>query len=142
MKKHIVLLGLTASLFLVAFTTHKTRNINTVIENETVKIGGAYLTFAGEFGGEITLKEMSVTNQLGVAGCAAGSLITKFTLKVKRKNKRIQTITSTSHQLNKHIKSILKELEIGDSFEFSKVKAKLPTGGTVDVICRKFTVIS
>jgi hypothetical protein len=142
MKKHIVLLGLFASLFLVAFTTNKTKEINTVTKKETVKIGGAYLTFAGEFGGDITLKKMNATNQLGVAGCASGSLITKFTLKVKRKNKRVQTISGTSHQLNKHIKSILEELEVGDTFQFSKVKAKLPNGRSVDVICRNFTVIA
>ena len=142
MKKQIVLFGLIASLFLVAFTTTKDKKNNTSIQNEVLKIGGAYLTFAGEFGGEITLEKMSATNQLGVAGCAAGSLITKFTLKVKRKNKRTQTITGTSHLLNKRIKSILKELKVGDSFEFNKVRAKLPTGGSVDVVCRNFTVIA
>lgn len=142
MKKHIVLFGLIASLLLVSFTTNKEEKNNTLPQLEAIKIGGAYLTFAGEFGGDITLKKMSATNQLGVAGCAAGSLITKFTLKVKRKNKRTQTITGTSHQFNKHIKTVLEELKIGDSFEFSRVRAKLPSGGSVDVICRSFTVIA
>lgn len=140
MKKHIVLFGLITSLFLVAFTTNKELKNNTVTKNEVVKIGGAYLTFAGEFGGDITLKKMSATNQLGVSGCAAGSLITKFTLKVKRKNTRTKVITGTSHMLNKHMKSVLKALEIGDTFEFSRVRAKLPNGRSVDVVCRKFTV--
>jgi len=141
MKKHIVLFGLIAALFLVAFTTNKEEQNSTVIENATVTIGGAYLTFAGEFGGEITLKKMSATNKLGVAGCATGSLITKFTVKIKRQHKRVQTIKGTSYLLNKQLKSVLKELEIGDTFEFIKVRAQLPTGGNVDVVCRKFRVI-
>lgn len=141
MKKHIVLLGLLAALFLVAFTTNKTDKTNSEIENPTIKIGGAYLTFAGAFGGEITLKKMSTTNKLGVAGCAAGSLITKFTLKIKRQHQRVQTFKGTSHLLNKQLKSVLKELKTGDTFEFSKVSAKLPTGSSVDVICRTFSVI-
>jgi len=140
MKKHIILFSLIASLFLVAFTTNNTGKINTTIENEKVIIGGAYLTFAGEFGGEITLNKMSITNKLGVAGCASGSLITKFTLKIKRQHKRVLTYKGTSHLFNKQLTSILTELKAGDSFEFSKVRAKLPTGGSVDVVCRKFTV--
>ena len=142
MKKHIVLFGLIASLFLVAFTTNKNEQNNTNLQSETIKVGGAYLTFAGEFGGEISLKEMSTTTRIGVAGCASGSLITKFTIKVKRKNKRMLTYKGTSHLLNKQLKSVLKELEVGDSFEFSKVRARLPTGGSVAVICRKFKVVS
>jgi len=141
MKKHIVLFGFIASLFLVAFTTNKTDKTNSEIESAAIKIGGAYLTFAGEFGGEITLKKMSATNKLGVAGCAAGSLITTFTLKIKRQHKRAKTFKGTSHLLNKRLKSTLKELKIGDTFEFSEVSAKLPTGKSVHVICRKFTVI-
>ena len=142
MKKHIVLFGLIASLFLVAFTTNKDVKNNTNLQNETIKLGGAYLTFAGEFGGEISLKKMSTTSRIGVAGCASGSLITKFTIKVKRKNRRTLTYKGTSHLLNKQLKSVLKQLEVGDSFEFSKVRAKLPTGGSVSVVCRKFQVVS
>lgn len=142
MKKNIVLFGLIAALFLVGFTTNKATKNNSAIESETLKVGGAYLTFAGEFGGDITLKKMSATNKLGVAGCAAGSLITKFTLKIKRQHKRVQTFQGTSHLLNKQLKSVLKELKTGDTFEFSKVRAKLSTGSSVDVVCRKFRVIS
>ena len=141
MKKHIVLFGLIAALFLVGFTTNETERSNIAVENATIKIGGAYLTFAGEFGGEITLKKMNATNKLGVAGCAAGSLITKFTLKIKRQHQRVQTFKGTSHLLNKQLKSVLKELKTGDTFEFSKVRAKLSTGSSVDVICRTFSVI-
>ncbi len=141
MKKHIVLFGLIAALFLVAFTTNKGEKNNIAVENEALKIGGAYLTFAGEFGGEITLKKISATNKLGVAGCAAGSLITKFTLKIKRQHQRVATFKGTSHLLNKQLISVLKELKTGDTFEFSKVSAKLPTGSSVDVVCRTFRVI-
>ena len=141
MKKNIVLFGLIAALFLVGFTTNKATKNNSAIENSALNVGGAYLTFAGEFGGEITLKKMSATNKLGVAGCAAGSLITKFTLKIKRQHKRVQTFKGTSHLLNKQLKSVLKELKTGDTFEFSKVRAKLSTGSSVDVVCRTFRVI-
>jgi len=141
MKKNIVLFGLIAALFLVGFTTNKAAKNNSVIENSALKVGGAYLTFAGEFGGEITLKKMSATNKLGVAGCAAGSLITKFTLKIKRQHQRVETFKGTSHLLNKHLKSVLKELKTGDTFEFSKVRAKLSTGSSVNVVCRTFSVI-
>ncbi|AXT20038.1 hypothetical protein D7030_02650 [Flavobacteriaceae bacterium AU392] len=144
MKKHIALFSLMASLFLVSFTTNKTDQNNTNTQttlNEAFKIGGAYLTFAGEFGGEVSLKKMSTTNKLGVAGCASGSLVTQFTLKVKSKNKKAQTLKGTSHLLNKQMKSVLKEMKIGDTFEFSNVKAQLPTGKTVNVLCRSFKVI-
>ncbi len=141
MKKHIVLFGLITALFLVAFTTNKTDKNNSAIERAAIKIGGAYLTFAGEFGGEITLERMSTTNKLGVAGCAAGSLITKFTLKIKRQHKRVQTFKGNSHLLNEQLKSVLKELKSGDTFAFSKVSAKLPTGNSVNVVCRTFRVI-
>jgi len=141
MKKHIVLFGLISALFLVAFTTNKSDKNNSAIEIAAIKIGGAYLTFAGEFGGEITLERMSTTNKLGVAGCAAGSLITKFTLKIKRQHKRVETFKGTSHLLNEQLKSVLKELKSGDTFEFSKVSAKLPTGNSVNVVCRTFRVI-
>lgn len=141
MKKHIVLFSLIVSLFLVAFTTNKSVLKDTSFLNENVKAGGAYLTFAGEFGGEITLKEIEKTNMLGVAGCASGSLIKRFTVKIHRKNKRAQIFNGKSHLLSKQIKSALKEMKSGDTFQFSRVTAQLPTGGIVDVTCRTFRVV-
>jgi hypothetical protein len=141
MKKHIVLFSFIVSLFLVAFTTNKSVVDDTSILSKNLKVGGAYLTFAGEFGGEITLKKIKATNMLGVAGCASGSLIKKFTVKIHRKNKRTQTFNGKSHLLTKQIKSALKEMKSGDTFQFSRVTARLPTGGIVDVTCRTFRVI-
>lgn len=144
MKKQIVVFSLFASLFLVAFTTKSSSEIvktnKNVITNHQ-KIGGAYLTFAGKFGGSITEEKIKKVSSLGVDGCASGSLITRFTLKIKRKKQRTQVFKGKSHVLDNKVKTALKSLKIGETFEFSSVKARLPKGGMVDVFCKKFIVV-
>lgn len=144
MKKHLVLLSFTAYFFLVAFTTSESKKIehndNLTTLTKTSNIGGAYLTFAGKFGGDVNKKNLKTTNKLGVSGCASGSLITKFTLKIKRQKKKVLVFKGKSHLLSDNVKTVLQTLVSGDSFEFSQVTAQLPSGGKVRVVSRKFTV--
>ncbi len=102
--------------------------------------GGAYLVFAGKFGGELTKKDIAATKALSVEGCAKGSVIYKFDLKVT-KNGKTKSYHGTSDELTREMHKALKELESGDEFTFKKVKARLPKEGTVDVWGKKFTVV-
>jgi len=145
MKKHLVLVSLFASLFLVAFTTNdseKTEQNSLTIVKSTSKFGGAYLTFAGKFGGVVNKNHIKRTTKLGVDGCASGSLITKYTLKIKRQKKKTQVFEGKSHLLTNEIKTALMSLTSGDSFEFSRVTAQLPRGGgKIDVAAKTFLVV-
>ena len=40
-------------------------------ESDTEIAGGAYATFGGKFGGDITSKDLMFNSEVGVAGCAA-----------------------------------------------------------------------
>ena len=110
------------------------------LSTEVEAAGGAYLVFAGKFGGKLTKKAIAATNTLSVEGCAKGSVIYKFDLKVT-KNGRTQTFHGDSDELSTDMHKALKALEPGDEFVFKKVKARLPKDGTVDVWGKKFTVV-
>jgi hypothetical protein len=102
--------------------------------------GGAFLTFAGKFGGEVTKKDIESNRELGVDGCARGSKIFTYTLDVN-KGGRIQTFQASSNVLSSEMHSKLKSLTAGDSFEFRQIKAYLPNGkDVVDVHAKKFIV--
>ena len=116
----------------VNLTKKKTpKNINT---------GGAYLTIADKFGGDISKEEIEENYQLGVEGCAKGSKITKYTIHIKSSGKTV-TIKEDSNKLNSKILLHLKGLKKGDSFVFKNVKAKLPSGSDIDVVSRTFTIV-
>ncbi|MBK8503549.1 MAG: hypothetical protein IPL46_15855 [Saprospiraceae bacterium] len=103
--------------------------------------GGAYLMFAGKFGGEITRKEITQHQSLTVDGCAAGSRIFKFTLDITTKGKT-NSLQAESNNLTEDMLSHLNELRPGDEFEFIKTKAYLPNGkDVVDVMGKRFVVV-
>jgi hypothetical protein len=104
--------------------------------------GGAFLTIAGKFGGEISKKEVLKTKELGVDGCAVGSKIFTYTIDIN-KGGTISTFKEESNTFSKEIIMKMKELNTGDSFEFKKVKAYLPNGkDQVDVHSKKFVVVA
>jgi hypothetical protein len=102
--------------------------------------GGAYLMFAGKFGGDLTKQELKEHSKLDSEGCAKGSKILTYTLEIKTQGK-VSIIQSDSDQLSKDALATLRSLEKGDEFIFKNMKAKLPTGSTVDVMGRKFIVV-
>lgn len=103
--------------------------------------GGAYLLFAGKFGGEITRKEIGSNSEVKVEGCARGSRIFQFTLHVTKSGKT-KTLTGKSDLLTDEMIEQLKSLSKGDSFEFQNTKAWLPNNkDVVDVHGKKFIVV-
>ena len=105
-------------------------------------VGGAYLVFAGKYGGEITQQEMQGQTSLGVDGCAKGSRIFQFTLAVTKGGKAF-SYQASSNVLTKEMISQLRSLSANDEFEFKNMKAYLPNGkDVVDVHGKKFTVVA
>ena len=104
-------------------------------------VGGAYLTFAGKFGGEISQEELASTTELGIEGCARGSRIYAFNLEIKSGGK-VKKVKGESYKLTHEVLKTLSELKAGDTFEFKEIKAHLPTGGKIDAIGRVFTVVN
>jgi hypothetical protein len=102
--------------------------------------GGAYLVFAGKFGGELSKKDIANTKALTVEGCAKGSVIYQFDLKIT-KNGKTTTYHGNSDQLTEEMHAQLKQLSVGDQFTFKNTKARLPKKGVVDVWGKKFTVV-
>lgn len=103
--------------------------------------GGAYVVFAGKFGGEITRQEIESHSEIKVEGCAKGSRVFQFTLYIT-KGGQTSTLTNKSNLLTSEMIAKLKSLSKGDSFEFQQTKAYLPNSTqTVDVHGRKFIVV-
>ena len=104
-------------------------------------VGGAYLFFAGKYGGDISKQEMTGQTEVSVDGCARGSRIFNFTLTItKGKNK--STYTTASNILTTEMRDKLNSLSQGDTFEFQHVKAYLPNGkDVVDVRGGRFVVV-
>lgn len=109
-------------------------------ESDTEIAGGAYATFGGKFGGDITSKDLMFNSEVGVAGCAAGSLIYKFSLHVNSDGKS-KVFKGTSHVLTDEMLKSMRLLKQGGPFEFKDLKANLPSGSDIDVIGRIFTVV-
>ena len=104
--------------------------------------GGAWLTIAGKFGGEISKKDVLKTKELAVDGCAIGSKIFTYSIDIN-KGGTISTFKEESNTFSKEIILKMKELNTGDSFEFKKTKAYLPNGkDEVDVHSKKFVVVA
>ncbi len=103
-------------------------------------MGGAYLTFAGKFGGELQPHEIRRVTQVSIAGCAAGSTIKGYLLQVHCQG-QVSTFESDSGTLSPEALKYLALLEPGDSFDFEDVTAQLPSGDIVQVLARRFVVI-
>lgn len=103
--------------------------------------GGAYLLFAGKFGGEISRKEIASHSKVSVDGCAKGSQIFQFTLYITKDGNAV-SMKSKSNILTADMIAKLKSLSKGDSFEFRNTKAHLPNGkDVVDVYAKRFVVV-
>ncbi len=137
---YLTLMLLPAS-FLASFSVPATTpatNPGAVME---VDYGGAYVVFAGKFGGDITRKEIESHSEVKAEGCAKGSRIFQFTLSVT-KNGKTRTLTNKSNLLTDEMATQLKSLSKGDSFEFKQTKAYLPNSkDVVDVHGKRFVVV-
>ncbi len=103
--------------------------------------GGAYLLFAGKFGGEISRKEIAGHSEVRVDGCAKGSQIFQFTLHITKGGNTV-ALKSKSNVLTADMIAKLKSLSKGDYFEFRNTKAHLPNGkDVVNVHARRFYVV-
>ena len=103
--------------------------------------GGAYVVFAGKFGGDVTRKEIESNTEVKVEGCVKGSRIFQFTLSVTKSGKT-STLTNQSNVLTDEMAAQLKSLSKGDSFEFQQTKAYLHNSkDVVDVHGKKFVVV-
>lgn len=103
--------------------------------------GGAYLLFANKLGGEVNTEDLACHTELQVEGCARGSKIYQFTLRVTKDGKT-RSYKNKSFRLTEEMIAELKNLSAGDAFEFREVKAYLPNGrDSVDVFCKKFRVV-
>lgn len=108
---------------------------------EEVNFGGAYLTFADKFGGEVTQKDLAKNNRVEVAGCAKGSKIFQFSIHITKGGKTTILKTESSN-LTEEMLTQLRTLSKGDEFIFKKIKAYLPNGkDVVDVWGKKFVVV-
>ena len=103
-------------------------------------LGGAYVTLADKFGGEISTEDLSTVKELGIAGCAAGSKVYTFNLEIKI-NGGLKKFVGESNTLSEEIIAAFGKLKKGDSFIFTKIRAHLPSGGKIDALGRTFTVI-
>lgn len=101
--------------------------------------GGAYLTIAGKFGGEITTSEVTKNTTLEIQGCAAGAKIFQFVLVIDKEGKS-QKMKGESSDLTKEMLKALRELSKGDEFTFKDVKAHLNSTDDVDVWAKKFVI--
>ncbi len=109
---------------------------------EAAPVGGAYVVFAGKYGGEVTQKDIAGQTTLGVDGCARGSRIFQFTLEVKKDGKT-STYVGKSNVLTQEMTAKLRSLSDGDRFEFKKMKAYLPNGkDVVDVRGKEFVIVA
>ena len=130
---------ISSAIVMLMFLAAPAINSNARISN-TDELGGAYALFAEKFGGELTLKQIRATKELGIAGCAAGSSFTKFTLVLYKKGKASR-FNATDGKLTKAMITGLSGLNKGDTFELVNMRAKLPEGGKIDVVGKIYTVV-
>jgi len=134
MKKKISTLIMSLGLTL-AFLLPSGSNLS--LANPSIKkTGGAYLTLAGKFGGNISQAELKAECKLGIEGCAKGSKIFQYSLYINDK-----VYKGSSHSLSDAAIAHLQQLEKGDEFHFERIRATLPEGRKVDVLARTFTVV-
>jgi hypothetical protein len=116
---------------------------NSSISSWAVKLdemGGAYLIFAEKFGGKVYNKDLKIHKTIGVSGCATGSKIIQFNMRISQNNK-VHIFSGKSGVLSTDILKVLSNLSKGDSFSFDHVKARLPDQKSiVDVSTKTFYV--
>lgn len=137
--------ALTALLLLASSFVHIPMRTAIPVQNQAATdlpdAGGAYVVFAGKFGGEITPQEIASQTELSVDGCARGARIFEVTLSIT-KGGQTNTWTHNSHLLTPDMRAQLKSLTKGDVFEFQKTKAYLGNSSdVVNVHSRKFVVV-
>lgn len=144
MKNNVkYLFCLTAMLFLGSSFVNRAMSDAALLQNENTSVpyGGAFVLFAGKFGGEITKKEIENQTEIVVDGCARGARIFEVTLSIT-KGGQISTLTATSNVLTAEMRTKLKELQKGDVFEFQRTKAYLNvSNNVVNVRGEKFKVV-
>ena len=127
--------------FLLLFQLNNFANVPPSLTSSPIA-GGAYLTFAGKVGGDLTKDDLKRHSQLGVEGCAAGSKIIQYSL-IIHKGKDEKRFAGRSDELDEKAKIALQTLEPGDSFEFENVKAFLPNGkDKIDVFAKKYYIVN
>lgn len=103
--------------------------------------GGAWVLFAGKYGGEINKQEIAAQTCITVGGCSKDWRVTTFTLVVTQSGKT-NSYTTDSATLTAEMSTQLNSLKNGDAFEFQQTKAYIKEGKyLVDVRDAKFTVI-
>jgi hypothetical protein len=139
-----LLLALTGLFITSAFSSGPITPNDSLVKEIIVNaspLGGAFLVYAGKYGGEITKKEIAGQRELKVDGCAKGSRIFSFTLEVTKKGTKT-TLQAKSNVLTDEMMSKLLSLTPGDTFEFKSMKAYMPNGkDIVDVRSEKFVVV-
>src|SRR5258706_6594559 len=105
-------------------------SVNHMVRMNTSKIavskplGGAFLVFAGRYGGEIKKNELTSEKELKVEGCVKGAKIISYTLEVTKKGKK-SSMDASSNMLSNDMVAKLQSLEPGDTFEFKGIRAYL-----------------
>jgi tripartite-type tricarboxylate transporter receptor subunit TctC len=146
MKNKVLHLFISTAILAVssAFVNHPSLENGAAGRSEPVvaaPAGGAFVVFAGKFGGELSKKEMAGQTEVKVDGCAKGARIFEFTLYITKGGQRI-TLKGNSNILSSEIRAQLNALNTGDAFEFKEAKAYLSNSkDTVDVHSRKFIVV-
>ena len=105
-----------------------------------LRIGGAYVVFAGKTGGEIRKSELAGQTEIRVDGCAKGYKVISYTLEITMGHSK-STYQSNSNQLTTEMKEKLQRLTKGDKFEFKLMKASQEDKHIVDVHGGIFTVV-
>ncbi len=137
-------LFLALATILLAGISYQPSNAHISMDSKTASdldlFGGAYLTFAGKHGGDLTKQEVAKTKALEVEGCAKGSVVFQFSLEIT-KNGKTTTFAGKSNDLTTEMHNLLKQLSAGDEFTFKNTKARLPKEEIVEVWAKKFTIV-
>ena len=116
-----------------------TSNVLPLIEDSPV--GGAYLVFAGQRGGEVSVNDFKGQQELQVDGCAKGSKIFKYSLHITS-NGKTTVMKANSNKLTDDMIGKLAGLSKGDEFVFKNMQAYLPNGkDVVDVHGWKYVIV-
>lgn len=103
--------------------------------------GGAWVLFAGKYGGDISRQEIAAQTGITVGGCSNDARVSTFTVSIT-KNGKTKSYTTDSGNLTAEMITALKSLSKGDVFEFNRTKAWIDNGKYhVDVRGAKFSVI-
>ena len=133
--KSFILIALAMSLM-----SFDTSSLDVPSSDHMAFAGGAYLTIAGKFGGEITLDDLKSATEIVIMGCAEGAVVYQYDVEVRSHGKSAR-YAGTSNSLTKDICKAFAGLDAGDEIIFDRVKAKLSERDKFDVTAKKFIVI-